>query len=352
MKFNLKKIAFITSLIFLASKASLGQDAAFTQYPASMLYLNPALAGEERYLELSANFRTQWQSVTVPYQTSQLSAIIPLYTGKVNKTHFGGTGISFYRDRAGEGDLSTTGINLSLSKLMTLTTDNKNVLAFGLQFGVIQRKVDYDKLQWGQQYQPFQGFNSNIAPTELTNDLEPQHSFLDIASGLIYYHNDIQQFSSGEFSGHFGISAYHLNRPNESFSTIQTSNLPAIIKIHGGIDIPITPFFYLSPGILTLHQEGQHQLNGNLRCIYNIHNNSPNVFLDHFILTGGIGGRLQDGMIISAGFGNRVFHLGYSYDLNLSGLNALGNSVGASELSLIIKNPVDHIFKTVETPRY
>ena len=56
-------------------------------------------------------------------------------------------------------------------------------------------------------------------------------------------------------------------------------------------------------------------------------------------------------LIFSAGLGNKVFTLGYSYDMNRSGLNHYSSGVGASELSLILKNPIDHMFKSVDTPR-
>ena len=334
-------------------KIAKAQDAAFSQYHASMLYLNPAFAGEERNMELSMNLRTQWKTVAVPYQTSQLSGILPLYTGSAKKNHFGGLGISLYTDKAGAGELRTIGGNVSLAKLVQLTSDDRNTLSFGVQIGGVQRKVNYDNLQWGEQYQSFHGFNSNVIPAKLSGDLNTTKLFLDIAGGAVYYYNDVQEYDNGELSGYFGVSGYHLNKPNESFSLSKSeeSRLPRIFKFHGGLDIPVSSFFYVTPNALLMRQGNKNHINGGLRFIYNIHNVSNNVLLDKIRVTAGIGARINDAFIYSIGVGNKMFMLGYSYDMNAGGLGSYTNRVGASEISLILRNPVEHVFNKVDTPR-
>lgn len=342
---------FITVTLLIAILHVKAQDATFTQYQSSLLYLNPAFAGEERNIELSLNYRTQWKTVSVPYNTSQLSFILPIYTGPTKKNHFGGVGLSLYTDKAGEGELKTIGGNVSLSKVVKLTPDERNTLALGLQAGAVQRSVDYDKLQWGEQYQPFLGYNSNISPVELTGNLMPKKTFLDIGAGAVYYFNDMQQYDSKELGAHLGVSAYHLNKPNESFSNVESSELPRIFKFHGGLDIPISSTFYLSPDVLTMFQGNKVHLNGGMKFIYNLQNKSPKALLSDFLLMAGVGGRLNDSFIMSAGIGNKIFRLGYSYDMNFNGIGTYTNRVGASEISFVIRNPIDHIFNSVDTPR-
>jgi len=347
---TLKNIS-ISILLSLSLVTAFSQDATFTQYHSSMLYLNPAFAGEERNLELSLNYRTQWRTVSVPYNTSQISIIAPIYTGSLKKNHFGGAGLSVYTDNAGTGELKTLGVNLSASKVVTLTTDERNTLSLGLQAGFVQRTVDYDKLQWGEQYQPFLGFNSNVAPQELSGELSDRKVFLDIGAGAVYYYNDLQDYESNELSGHFGISAYHLNEPNESFSSSTGSQLPRIFKFHGGLDIPLNKSLYVSPNVLTMFQGSKTHLNGGVRLIYSLNNRSPYKITDKMRVSAGVGGRLNDSFIFSVGLGSRVFMLGYSYDMNANGIGTFTNRVGASEISLTIKNPVDHIFNSIDTPR-
>lgn len=338
------------TIICLGLKA-VGQDATFTQYQSSLLYLNPAFAGEERNIELSINYRTQWQTVSVPYNTSQLSFILPIYTGPTKKNHFGGVGLSFYTDKAGEGELKTLGANLSLSKVVKLTSDLKHSLSLGLQIGAVQRSVDYDKLKWGEQYQPFLGYNATISPAELSNNLMGTKTFLDIGAGAVYYFNDLQQYDSKELGAHIGVSAYHLNKPNESFSSKESSQLPRLFKLHGGLDIPITSTFYISPDVLTMFQGNKLHLNGGFKFIYNLQNEAPKSIFNDLLLMAGIGARLRDSFIFSVGIGNKAFNLGYSYDMNYNGIGTFTNRVGASEVSLILRNPFNRTFTTVDTPR-
>ena len=55
-----------------------GQDAAFSQFYAAGLYLNPALVGSEQETTFKSSYRTQWRNITLPYVTSQMSLIKPL----------------------------------------------------------------------------------------------------------------------------------------------------------------------------------------------------------------------------------------------------------------------------------
>jgi type IX secretion system PorP/SprF family membrane protein len=350
MILKLKHISSCTLFMLLGLVAK-GQDAAFTQYYSSMLYLNPAFVGEERDMEISMNLRTQWKTVAIPYQTSQISFITPIYIGPAKQNHLGGLGLSLYTDNAGIGELKTIGGNVSMAKLIQLTSDNKNTLSFGLQAGLITRKINYDNLQWGEQYQPFLGYNNNIAPQELTGDLLAKRTFMDVAAGAVYYYNDINEYDNKELSGYFGFSAYHMNEPNESFSKNNSSPLPRIFKIHGGLDIPLTPFLYLSPSILTMVQGQKTHINGGARFIYNLNNKSNTLLLDKLRLTAGAGTRLKDALIYTVGIGNKVFTLGYSYDMSINGLNKYRTGVGASEISITVRNPIDHIFNRVDTPR-
>lgn len=350
MILKLKHIASCTFLALLSLVAK-GQDAAFTQYYSSMLYLNPAFVGEERDMEISTNFRTQWKTVAMPYQTSQLSFITPIYIGPAKQNHLGGLGISLYTDKAGSGELRTIGGSASLAKLIQLTTDNKNTLSFGLQAGLVHQNINYDNLQWGEQYQPYLGYNNTIAPQELSGDLLSKKNFLDVATGAVYYYNDINEYNNKELSGYFGVSVYHLNEPNQSFSQKDETKLPRIYKMHAGLDIPLTPFLYISPSVLTMVQGQKTHVNGGARFIYNLNNKSSSALLDKIRLSAGAGARVNDALIYMVGIGNKVFTLGYSYDMTTNGLSDYRRGVGASELSLTIRNPIDHIFNRVDTPR-
>ena len=107
----MKKLAIILGLMVVV--CSKGQDASFSQYYSSELYLNPALASEELDLTFSSNYRTQWSSIVDAYQTSQMSLIYPFYSKDIEEKHLGGGGLSVFTDNAGNGALKSFGMNLS-----------------------------------------------------------------------------------------------------------------------------------------------------------------------------------------------------------------------------------------------
>src|SRR5689334_702565 len=78
------------------------QDAVFSQYYSSNLYLSPCFAGIEPNLNIGVNVRTQWRSVTAPYVTNQVSIIKPFYRYGLTTQNVGGVGLSIYQDKAGD----------------------------------------------------------------------------------------------------------------------------------------------------------------------------------------------------------------------------------------------------------
>src|SRR3569833_300842 len=76
MKKYLELAVMLTALGWLRLPA---QDLAFSQFYEQPLLRNPALAGIfNEDVRINGIFRNQWQSVTVPYQTSGLSAEVKM----------------------------------------------------------------------------------------------------------------------------------------------------------------------------------------------------------------------------------------------------------------------------------
>ena len=174
------RIIILIALV-LCLKAN-AQDPVFSQYYNSEVYLNPAMIGEEEDLFLNYSHRSQWRNLDFPYTTHQLSLIIPYYKNKhkVPESHVGSFGVSFYTDRAGEGNnFKTTGGNASFAYDLQLAATQ--TFSFALQAGFVQKAIDKDKLQWGEQYNPFIGFDNSVVPADL-NQLQNK-TFLDLTHG-------------------------------------------------------------------------------------------------------------------------------------------------------------------------
>lgn len=323
------------------------QDATFSQYYSSSLYLNPAFAGAQPYLTLGLNSRTQWKSIITPYFTNQASLIIPIYKS-TRETNIGGIGLSVYNDKAGSGNLQATGINLNMGYNVKIS--EKHILTLAVQGGIIQKQVSFGSFQWGSQYNSYIGYDASIDPG-VTNVIN-QKMYPDFGAGFLYYANPGRNIREKGMGGFFGGSAYHLNQPDESLVTDQVSKLPMLYKAHAGIEFSVSEKFNFSPNGLFVMQNGAMQINSGLYMTYSFGNEESVVVPSAFIA--GAWYRLQDSFIFSTGLGSKYYTLGFSYDLNNSSLrqNTLGR--GAYEISLTIQKPrvkKETVIKRYQTPR-
>lgn len=98
-------------------------------------------------------------------------------------------------------------------------------LALGAEVGLLRKSLDWSKLTFGDQIDPVFGF---IYPTleEIGND---HVNVFDLNVGLLFY--------SEKF--HVGLSADHLNEPNESFFDDEESRLPRKWTLHGAYTLAL-----------------------------------------------------------------------------------------------------------------
>ncbi|MBX9853003.1 MAG: PorP/SprF family type IX secretion system membrane protein [Cytophagaceae bacterium] len=327
---------FILIAVLIFSDRSYGQDAQFSQYYASELYLNPAFAGSDPNVSVSTNYRQQWNSIIgTPYITGQVSAIIPFNSKKGTIRHLGGMGFSVYQNRAGEGHFQTLGANASFG--YNLEIANLHHVIFGLQAGMVQKSIRLQDLKWGSQFNPLVG-GYDPSVTVSINNLNNNVFYPDFAAGLMYEFNPHRGYSEKGTSVFIGGSAYHLTQPNESMLKDSVSRLPMLFKLFGGTELNIGQRVNLSPNAFLAYQNLQYQINvgGYLTFIFtkNQHQRAMPAYLS-------IGSwyRVRDAMIFSLAIGNETYRLGFSYDLNNSSLRYNTQGKGAYEISLRIQKP-------------
>ncbi len=342
----MKKI-FIILLIGVLGKVS-AQDATFSQYYSSSLYLNPSFAGIERDITFSSNYRSQWQSIIQPYVTNQLSFIYPIYVDEIKEIHMGGIGASIYTDRAGEGNFKTLGANFNAGYKLPFKSETSSIV-IGTQLGVIQKSLDLSQLQWGEQYNTFIGFDASKVPTE--DNIMTSHSYFDLGIGAMYHYNPNLEEGDRKVSGFFGISTYHLNQPNESLIENEQSKLPILYKGHGGINFPFSTRFIVSPNFLVASQNAGYHFNGGLYLTYLLYQESPSAILKGSEVTLGGWYRNEDAFIMSVGLTHKAYTLGFSYDWNTSTLRYATKGRGAYEISLTLRRVKDRSPKHIATPR-
>ncbi|MDH5398882.1 MAG: PorP/SprF family type IX secretion system membrane protein [Cyclobacteriaceae bacterium] len=321
-------------IYLLASCPVLGQDAVFSQFFNTTLYLNPALAGIEDEIIVNSNYRTQWNSLQFPYQTTQISAVMPYYRDKHQKPfgHLGGLGLSIYNDVAGrDNNFKTTGLNSNFAYNLPLDRHYIHVITFGLQTGLVQKRIDTSTLQWGEQYNPYVGFDSSISPTEAGEFRN--RAFFDVGSGIFWFYNPLAQENRVVTSINSGISVAHMNHPDESMVDFETNRLPLLYKYHGGIVFRISTHVTASANVLVAYQNETSQQNFGTYFSYTFHSESDGLITEGVFRLGGWY-RAQDAAIFLTEFETPKFKLAFSYDMNTSSLRYGSRGIGSYEVHL------------------
>lgn len=167
----MRKLILIS--IFLVSTFMTGnaQDPAFSQFYTSSLYLNPALSGFEKDVVLSVNYRSQWAGVNLPFRTFQLSVVHPVIQQGVRSKHLGGFGATVFSDEAGPNrEVVSRGFSFASSYNFHFNRNGNHLLAAALQFGVLQRQINMDALQWSSQYSAVLGFDPSLPGETLPSE--------------------------------------------------------------------------------------------------------------------------------------------------------------------------------------
>ncbi len=318
----MRKFLQVVVLLFASFQAG-AQDPEFTQFYANPLYLNPAFAGSVHCPRLCLNYRNQWPALTGTFITTSASL-----DGQINAIN-SGLGILVLTDNAGEGTLNTT--NISGFYSYQLNINREFSIRAGFQATYWQRKLDWDKLTFGDQIDPRYGF---IYPTTEVRGYSTK-SFTDFSAGILLY--------SAKIYG--GVAVNHLTEPEESFIVpAPGSKLPMKITGHVGAIIPISSRrddeTYISPNVLYQLQRDFQQINLGL-------------YIAKPPLVGGLWYRNRDSFIALVGIQQGIFKFGYSYDITVSKLaNA---SAGSHEVSMGIQfpcHPKKKRFRAVRCPAF
>ncbi|TAH27451.1 MAG: type IX secretion system membrane protein PorP/SprF [Cytophagales bacterium] len=324
------------------------QDAVFSQFYASGLYLNPALASLQPHLVLNTNYRVQWANIN-PHTTGQISLIYP-FLNKNNPLHYhwGGMGASVFQDNtSNQNQIKNTGANASFAYNINLGDLKTNLLCMGIQAGFIQQQLNTTNLIWGTQYT--QGTNTIDANAELPN-IVTQKIYPTFAGGLFWYFANSNKQEDNSFKMYAGIAGYHLNTPNKSMLSNSNDQLAMHLKAHGGISLPLSPKLSFSPNFIFAYQQPFRQFNTGAYFSYLINESSTGIFARTELILGSWY-RWGDALIVNTGISTNFFSLGFSYDMNRSSLQQYANTTGAYEISLGIKIPRGVQLKHYATPR-
>ncbi len=310
----MKKINLVI-LGLIISWGAFSQDVRHSQPYSVPLKLNPALMGSDNNINAKLNYRSQCTGIDDGYSTAAFTFISPVYRqGGGNKLD---VGIYAMNDEAGafhhiEGMLAVN-YNLRLS-------ESGHFLSTSIYGGFNQKFLNTDGLTFDDQYEI--GSYEATNPTSETV-MHESINYIDAGFGLMWFYQPMEESNINAFAG---ISAFHVNQPNESF-TEETGELYAKYASQAGIKItPEGSKLTFMPNIFGSTQNGINEL-------------ATGIYTDYAIdetMTARIGTwyRAQNTLAFIVGFEFMHIYVGYSYDLPNSGLSNMVSGANTHEISL------------------
>jgi type IX secretion system PorP/SprF family membrane protein len=290
-------------------------DPHFSQYYAYPLWLNPALTGVlDGDYRVSGNYRNQWNGFGDAFSTAGVS-----FDAATDKNI--GVGVNILNMSAGDAGYNYLNAMASISYSgVKFGATGTSRLVFGVQAGIINRKLDPAKFQTGSQWNPVLGYDPSIFNGENLN--KTNSTAFDASAGVLFFDGN----PNHRLNPFVGFSAAHLTQPEDPFVANDNRNYPIRYLAHGGTKIKMTEELSLTPHGLYMRQGNAEE---KVLGIYGQYAVNP-----EFDLLAGGTYRFDDSVIPFAGFHYKNFVLGLSYDANVSNLQRLVNGSNSFEVSL------------------
>jgi type IX secretion system PorP/SprF family membrane protein len=327
-------------LLILASAVK-AQDPNFSQFFASPLTLNPALTGKfNGQVRAAGNYRNQWPTINNAFTTYTVSADFGILKNNIPEIDQFGIGIMGFSDQSGNGILKNNYLSLSTAYHKGLDENGFNQLGLGFQTSFVNKRLDITNLKFEDQLTSL-GFTGVTSEVFSANQINVK--YLDVNAGILF-----NGTSNGDNNYYAGVSMYHINRPKETFNGGQFY-LPARVTFQAGGMLPVGQYdgIHFSANHSRQANATNTVVGGAYMLNMNQDNGNPtNIYLGSWF-------RFGDAVIPYVGLEFGEFHIGATYDVNLSSLKPASNMRGGAEISLIyVKQPRDPYAKKLNCPKF
>ena len=284
-----KTAVILCAIVMLLSASTLfaQQDTNESMYWATPTLYNPATAGSDSALHITAFDRMQWVGVKDAPQTFFVSADIPIMLGRKRT----GLGVTILNDQAGL--FTTTFVNLQMNYSFKMWGGR---LAVGLQPGFVN--------------QTFAGGEVYIPSGEAWDAADDAIPTGDV-SGMTFDPSAGVYYERGWFYG--GFSGQHLLGSEIELADYAFFELSPTFYFHAGGNIPLKhTLFILQPSLLVKSTFQFTQYDFTVRTTYN----------EKF--WGGLSYRPGDAVVVMVGADVNHVRLGYAYDIPISQIGFAG----------------------------
>lgn len=343
----MKKTLTILVLIFVAFSIK-AQDPHFTQYYMPAMFLNPGLTGNfNGDFRADINYRDQWRSVAEPFTTYQLSADAPVSKSNNAQFSLGGYVIS---DKSGASEFTQTiaGINLGAG----VRLNSVSTLSAGIGGGIISQNINMASLTWDSQYNGMQ-YDPSLENHE--SDYLQNATSIDLNAGIVYkfFTGSRNPYYNDGVKGTIGIAAFHLTSPKQVTSILEDKKYAKIVG-HANFSIGLSGTnTAIQPSILFMTQGSSTMIMPGLSFRYLLKESSRYTgFIKSSAFTVGGHYRVGDAIALTSMIEFSNFSIGFSYDINASGLSSASKGAGALELALRFITPAPNKARLGNNPLY
>lgn len=339
MKKNL--LSILTCLLLVIQAFS--QDIHFSQFNESPSLVNPATTGSAAVIRASVIYKDQWRSVTVPYKTFGGSFDMKIkptnwtkmgdHRTEIYKQAFNrlGAGLSFYNDKAGDGNMGTTQVNLSLATFVPLTENS--YLSAGVQGSLVQHKIDFSKLVFPNQYNGTT-YDPNVTSGE--NFTSNNFIYPDFAAGVLWNYGYTEKAigSNEKLKANIGAAMYHIGQPAQKYVVGTSDKLNSKFVIHGDLLYGIkNTNLGLEPSFLIQLQKPSKEIVVGMMFKYYFKEDSKYTGINkQSAFSLGLQYRNKDAIILRAMVEYREYAIGVAYDINTSSLTKASTGRGGPEI--------------------
>lgn len=297
------------------------QDLHYSQFSQAAQQLNPSLNGVMPCdLRVYSFARRQWASVTIPYRTFTAGAAMKLDALSAKLSGFSSGFVAAYDD-AGDGRLRTLDLKLALAYAFPLSSDSSHRLHIGLNGGIAQRSIDFGRLTFDNQ---FNGDNFIAGAPNGETFSRNSATWSDLGIGVAWSRHQ----TTGDII--IGISAQHLNRPEQQFMD-EIEKRPLLWQAGGYGRLETATDLELLPALQLLVQREFSELMAGVEMKKIFEQGVTGQSAIGF----GIWYRSSDAIAPSFAYYKNKFRYGISYDINISSLTKASRGAGGPEFCIV-----------------
>ena len=332
---------YVAAITMAFSYQGNSQDIHFSQIFETPLLRNPALAGLFKGdVRIQSVYRTQWNSVTVPYRTGSLDGEVKLPVGQQND--YLTVGAQFLYDKAGTVALTATHILPTVNYHKSLSDEKNSYVSLGFMAGWVQRSIDRSKMTTNSQFDGV-NYNENLSNGEYF--ASGNYSYFDATVGMSYNSQIGENADNNVF---FGLAYHHFNKPKKvSFYTDNSVERTPKIVGSAGIRMSMTDDSYFTIQADYSKQGTYTETVAGALYTWKFGNAENPQYAFHT----GAYMRWKDALIPVAKVQAKSIAIALSYDANISPLRTASTGRGGFEASLTYQKFFDRYNSSKEAIR-